>query len=327
MIGVQLTNNKIGIIGFGNHASRVISILKKFKNIEIYKIFHPTKIVLENIGTNKFNDLYECDCILILSPDNTHFKYLHKLSENYNGYIFCEKPVVTKLDELKKIENINEDKKKKIYFNFNFRFSKLNEIIKNEMDKKKIGEISHINILSTHGLAFKKEYLDSWRADKKKNQHNILDSLAIHYLDLILFQMGNIKNLNYYPRLVSKNGNSYDTCRLALETENASVIIYCSYANPKINEVVIIGTDGHITIRDNKKETFSPRDTFDSKGFFLKPPMIENEDFNFDNEYNDSLKKSLEYFIKHVKNKKLIDLENFDKSITTTKLLIEMKQF
>ena len=318
--------NKIGIIGFGNHASRIISILKKFKNIEIYKIFHPTKIVLQNIGTNKFDDLYDCDCILILSPDDTHFEYISKLSKNYNGYIFCEKPVVTKLDELKKLENINEDKKKKIFFNFNFRFSKLSEIIKNEINKKKIGEISYINILSTHGLAFKKEYLDSWRSDKQKNQHNILDSLAIHYFDLILFHMGNVKNLNYYPRLVSKNGSSYDTCRLVLETENASVIIYCSYANPKINEIVIIGTDGYITIRNNKKEMFCPRDTFDPKGFFIKPPMIENEDFDFEDEYIDSLKKSLEYFIDTVKNKKSIDLKNYEKSIMTTKLLIEMKQ-
>ncbi len=319
-------NNKIGIIGFGNHASRIISILEKFTNIEIHKIFHPTKIVLENIGTNQFKDLYDCDCILILSPDDTHFEYISKLSQNYNGYIFCEKPIVTKLNELRKLENINEDKKKKIFFNFNFRFSKISEILKKGITDKKIGEISHVNILSTHGLAFKKEYLDSWRSDKKKNHHNILDSLAIHYLDLILFQMGNIKNLNYYPRLVSKNGNSYDTCRLTLETENASVVIYCSYANPKINEIVIIGTNGYITIRDNKKEIFSPRDTFDPKGFFIKPPMTENEIFNFENEYIDSLKKSLECFIEYVKNKKLIDLENFDRSIMTTKLLIEMKQ-
>jgi predicted dehydrogenase len=324
VIGVQLENNKIGIIGFGNHASRIISILKTFKNIEIYKIFHPTKIVLENIGTNQFDDLYDCDCILILSPDDTHFEYLSKLSKNYNGYIFCEKPVVTKLDELEKLVNINKDKKKKIFFNFNFRFSKLSEIIKNEINDKKIGEISHVNIFSTHGLAFKKEYLDSWRSNK--NHHNILDSLAIHYLDLILFQMGNITNSYYYPRLVSKNGHTYDTCSLTLETENTSVMIYCSYANPKINEIVIIGTDGYITIRDNKKEVFFPRDTFDPKGFFVKPPMITNEDFNFENEYTNSLKKSLEYFIDCVKNKKLIDLEIFEKSIMTTKLLIEIKK-
>jgi len=326
VIGVRLGNNKIGIIGFGNHASRIISILEKFKNIEIHKIFHPTKIVLENIGTNQFEDLYDCDCILILSPDDTHFEYISKLSQNYNGYIFCEKPIVTKLNELNKLENISEDKKKKIFFNFNFRFSKISEILEKESTDKKIGEISHVTIISTHGLAFKKEYLDSWRSNKKKNHHNILDSLAIHYLDLILFQIGNIKNSNYYPRLVSKNGNSYDTCRVTLETEHVSTVIYCSYANPKINEIVIIGTDGYITIRNNKKEMFCPRDTFDPKGFFIKPPMIENEDFNFEDEYLDSLKKSLEYFIDTVKNKKSIDLKNFEKSIMTTKLLIEMKQ-
>jgi predicted dehydrogenase len=326
VIGVQLANNRIGIIGFGNHTSRIISILEKISNVEIYKIFHPTKIVLENIGTNQLDDLYDCDCILILSPDDTHFEYLSKLSQNYNGYIFCEKPIVTKLNELKKLENINEDKKKKIFFNFNFRFSKLSDIIKKEINDKKIGEITHINIVSTHGLAFKKEYLDSWRSDKKKNHHNILDSLAIHYLDLILFQMGSIKNSNYYPRLVSKNGDSYDTCRLTLETEHASTIIYCSYANPKINEIVIIGTNGYITIRDNKKEIFYPRDSFNEKGFFIKPPMIENEDFNFEDEYINSLKKSLEYFINIVKNKELINLENFEKSIITTKLLIEIKK-
>jgi predicted dehydrogenase len=138
--------------------------------------------------------------------------------------------------------------------------------------------------------------------------------------------MGNIKNSYYYPRLVSKNGNTYDTCSLTLEVENTSVMIYCSYANPKMNEIVIIGTDGYITIRDNKKEIFSPRDTFDSKGFFVKPPMISNEDFNFENEYASSLKKSLNYFIDCVKNKKFIDLENFDASIMTTKLLIEIKK-
>jgi predicted dehydrogenase len=326
VIGVQLVNNKIGIIGFGNHASRIISILEKFSNIEIYKIFHPTKIVLENIGTNQFEDLYDCDCILILSPDDTHFEYISKLSQNYDGYIFCEKPIVIKLNELSKLENIDEDKKKKIFFNFNFRFSKISEILKKGIADKKIGEINYISIISTHGLAFKKEYLDSWRSDKKKNYHNILDSLAIHYLDLILFQIGNIKNLNYYPRLISKNGNSYDTCRLTLETEHVSTVIYCSYANPKINEIVIIGTNGYITIRDNKKEIFCPRDIFDPKGFFIKPPMIENEDFNFEDEYINSLKKSLEYFIDVVKHKKLIDLENFENSIMTTKLLIEMKQ-
>lgn len=322
-----MVDSKIGIIGYGNHASRIIPILEDFGDVEISKIFHPTKIVSEKIGTNRFEDLYDCDCVFILSPDNTHFEYIIKLIEaNYDGYIFCEKPVVTKDTELNKLNNIDMNKKKKIFFNFNFRYSKISNLLKKEIAEKKIGKINHINIISTHGLAFKQEYLDSWRSDKEKNLDNILDSLGIHYLDLILFHLGNIKNSNYLPSLSSKNGTSYDTCMITLETEQTSIMIFCSYASPKINEIEIIGTDGYITIRDDKKEIFLPRDTFDEKGFFIKPPMIQSEEFNFENEYKESLKQSIKYFLECVKNNKTIDLENFEKSMITTKILIDLKK-
>ena len=189
--------------------------------------------------------------------------------------------------------------------------------------ENQIGEIIHINIISTHGLAFKKEYLDSWRSNK--NPNNILDSLGIHYLDLILYNLGDIKNADYFPCLVSKNGNSYDTCTLTLKTEKTSTMIYCSYANPKINEIIVIGTNGYLTIRDNKKEVFSPRDCFDEKGFFIKPPAIQSDTFDFDVEYIESLKNSLKYFLDCVANKKSIDIENFEKSMITTRMLIELK--
>ena len=97
MTCVQLVDKNIGIIGYGTHANRIISILENFSNIKITKIFHPTKIVLENIGTNRFEDLYDCDCVFIVSPDNTHFQFILKLLQNYNGYIFCEKPISTEI--------------------------------------------------------------------------------------------------------------------------------------------------------------------------------------------------------------------------------------
>ena len=323
MIGVQLANNKIGIIGYGNHAARIISILEKFEDTEISKIFHPTKKVVEDVGTNRLEDLFDCDCIFVLSPDETHFEYINRLMNNYNGYIFCEKPIVTEINDLNELSKIDVNKKKKIFFNFNFRYSRISEILKKCIVENQIGEIIHINIISTHGLAFKKEYLDSWRSNK--NPNNILDSLGIHYLDLILYNLGDIKNADYFPCLVSKNGNSYDTCTLTLKTEKTSTMIYCSYANPKINEIIVIGTNGYLTIRDNKKEVFSPRDCFDEKGFFIKPPAIQSDTFDFDVEYIESLKNSLKYFLDCVANKKSIDIENFEKSMITTRMLIELK--
>ena len=61
------------------------------------------------------------------------------------------------------------------------------------------------------------------------------------------------------------------------------------------------------------------------KGFFIKPPVIESQPFNFENEYIESLKESISSFMYYVKNKKSIDANNFEKSIITTKLLIGLK--
>jgi len=84
---------KLGIIGYKNHAERLLNILDKKKDCHVEFIYHPTKKLKDVRGTNKILDLLSCDGILISSPNDTHFSYLKKL-EKFNGYIFCEKPPV-----------------------------------------------------------------------------------------------------------------------------------------------------------------------------------------------------------------------------------------
>jgi len=322
--GVLLVNKTIGLIGYRNHASRIRTILEtEFKDVKIKKIFHPTKKFSDGINTNNFEELYDCDCIFILSPNETHFEYIMKLIENYEGYIFCEKPVVTESSEFNIINKLDKKTKQRIFFNFNLRYGKMNDILKKEVSK--MGDISYVNIISSHGLAFKEEYINSWRADGSKNRNNILDTLAIHYLDLILFHIPDIRVSNYLPYLISKNGTSFDTCLLVLSTEKLSFSIYCSYANPMINEVMVIGTKGYLTIRDEKQEIFSPRDTFDENGFFKKPPMSNNKKFNFEEEYKESLKNSVKFFMNHMIENTPIDENIFEKSMQTTRFLIDLK--
>jgi len=323
--GVQLVNNKIGIIGFGNHATKVISILEKFNEFEIEKIFHPIKKLSDTRGTNQLNDLYHCDCIFILSPNQTHYEYIFELLNNFNGYIFCEKPPIIEQNQLDELKKISLNNQKRIFFNFNFRFSKIKEIIERELKEKRIGEIININIISTHGLAFKKEYKNSWRSDEIKNKYSILDTVAIHYLDLIVYHFNSIEKYMHHPSIVSKNGTAYDTSLLFLKSNNLSVTIFSSYACPKINEIMIIGTNGYVVVREGKEKVFGPRDTFDSKGFFINPPEIYQEIINFDEEYEKSLKKSIRYFLEHVKNKDSLNIDDFEKSISSTELLINIK--
>lgn len=325
VIGVLLVT-KIGIIGYSNHAAKLRVILENRTDCQINHIFHPKKIIDDKRGTNELSDLYNNDVIIIASPNHTHYEYIKKLLSDYNGYIFCEKPPVTSLSDLKELENISNKNKSRIFFNFNFRFSELSNSLKKQLKSEQLGKIIHINIISTQGLAFKKEYLDSWRANGKKNLHNILETVMIHHLDLLNYHLGKSSKMIYMPHLISEHGGSFDTGYLLLKYPNGvTTSVFSSYAAPCINEISIIGTNGFFTIRENQLKIYSPRDTFDSKGFFIKPPAILKKSFNSDDDYHNSLKKSLDFFLINVQEKKDFDLKHFNSSLVTNFLILELR--
>jgi len=217
--------------------------------------------------------------------------------------------------------------KQKIFFNFMLRFSDLSDIIKNKINSDELGTIIHIDIHDAKGLAFKKEYPSSWRADGKTNLHNILDANTIHHLDLVNLYQGKIDKLTYFPSLVSENGTSFDTSYVILRYQNGVTLsILNSYATPLINDISIIGTNGRLTIRNNHLEIQSPRDVFDENGLFTNPPISFQSDFSISNDIENSLKKSLDYFISYVRENKNFDLKHFDTSMQTNRLILELKQ-
>jgi predicted dehydrogenase len=325
VIGVQLAI-KLGIIGYRNHASRLISLCAQIESCKIEFIYHPTKSIEDQRFTNNFSDLLNCDAIIIATPNHTHFEYIKKLLEDFNGYIFCEKPPVASLNEIETLMKLPTKTKEKVFFNFNYRFSRLGEIIENYSSSQQIGNIIHINFVMNHGLAFKEQYLKSWRSDGQKNLHNILETLTIHYLDLCNFFFGNPLDVSYFPSLMSKHGSSYDTCNLSAQyADGKTVSISNSYASPYINETTIIGTNGVISIRENQLNIRSPRDTFDEKGFFTTAPIISSQEFDTENEYDNSLKNSLSYFISNVEKGKPISLEHFKTSLETNRLILQLQ--
>ena len=74
-------------------------------------------------------------------------------------FIYCEKPPVTSLEGIKFLENLTLEDIKRIFFNFQLRFSKINEILKQYLNSEKLGKIIQINIISSMGFAFKEKYI------------------------------------------------------------------------------------------------------------------------------------------------------------------------
>ncbi len=325
MTDVQLTH-KLGFIGYRNHAKKLIDIIEKNNDFEITNIYHPTKRIDDPRITNSLEKLYECEAVIIASPNSTHFEYIQKFIKNSNCFIFCEKPPVTSLEGIKFLENLALEDKKRIFFNFQLRFSKINEILKQYLNSEKVGKLIQINIIASMGFAFKEKYIGSWRADGKNNLHNIIENVSIHWIDLMIFNFGKSIAANYFPRLMSNNGSSYDTNSLFLKFENGiTVSIFNSYATPLIEDMVVIGTNGFVTMRDNVIEIFSPRDTFNEDGLFTRPKNKTQMEFSFQSNSNYALKDSVDYFLDHVKNSEGFDITHFITSINSNKLVLELE--
>ena len=310
-----------------NHAKKLLSNVEEEIDFEVSKIYHPTKIFDDSRSTNNLKDLYECDGIVIASPNNTHFEYLKDVIENSNCLIYCEKPPVTSSEGINYLEGLTSEQKKRVFFGFNLRFSELNDLLKEYSESTKLGKIIQINIILSQGLAYKEKYLTDWRADGKNNLHNIIENSSIHWIDLMIFNFGKTTNANYLPRLISNNGTSFDTNSVNLQFESGVVSsIFTSYATPLVDNIVIVGTNGFIVITDGKVEISYPRDTFDENGLFTNPKNKEEIIFSFQINGKNSLKNSMNYFLNHLRNSQLFELKDFDTSVYSNKITLEMEK-
>ena len=99
-----------------------------------------------------------------------------------------------------------------------------------------------------------------------------------------------------------------------------------SYATSYIEETLLIGTNGYISIINDQLSEFYPRDTFNSKGFFITPSIKREINFNLKSNYENSLKNSIDYFLTHVKNNKSFELSEFHSSLSTNMDVLNLKK-
>jgi len=181
---------KVCIIGNGLHSKRIQKILKKRK-IK-FTIFKPKS--KKNFKSENLDKLKKFGIIFIISPNDTHYHYIKSFSKK--SYIFCEKPPTNNLSDIKKLRKINSYN---IYYNFNFRFSKIAEILKNNKHYK-LGKLIYANIVTGHGLALKKEYRYNWRSNRRMCPKGVFEMLSIHWIDLLnhLFKITNCPKGNIF---------------------------------------------------------------------------------------------------------------------------------
>ena len=306
--------NKIAIIGNGTQSKRIQKILKKLKNN--FLIYKPSNKKKED--EKNFKLVKKCKIIFICSPDVTHFEYIKKL--HYKRFIFCEKIPVTKIKELNYLKKNNL---KKIYFNYNFRFLKIGEILSN-IKKYNLGKILYATIVTTKGIAGEKEYKKNWRFNKKKCPKGVFQIITIHILDLINFFF-EIKKIQK-PTLLnfSKTGNSFDTSEVKLNLKNSAIVnIFSSYYAPLFKYWLMVFDNGIVKIENDNIEIRGPRNNFDKRGNFEVPKLIKAIKFSAKKDFDISLIKSVIYFLNKCKKNNIFPRHHYLTSLNSNSLILK----
>lgn len=304
---------KIGLIGDGIHSKRIQKILKK-KKLK-YLIYKPQAPKYKDPAL--FKKLSRCEIIFILTPNHNHFEYLKKFYPK--KFIFCEKPPVTKVKDLNSLKKMNNGK---IYFNFNFRFLKLSNILQKK-DKYNLGNLIYANLILSHGLALKKEYKKSWRSNKAKSPKGIFEIVTIHLVDMLNF-IFKIKKM-YSPSLLnlSKIGNSYDSSHTKIELSNNAIAnIYSTYKSSYTKKFFFLFDNGNVEFNDGIISINGPAKNFNKNGFFIKPKNIKRIKINDEKDYLCSLEESVNFFLGYALKKKIIPKNHFDMSLKANSFIL-----
>lgn len=313
----------ISFVGLNGHGKRLRDIVKKIPNINIKNIYYHKKVDNDNLRglTNNIEDLLKSDAIFIASPTHFHLDHLIKL-RNYKGYIFLEKPAVNTLEEIDQLIAFTNSFKSKIFINYNFQFSSLAQIITNQMNSINIGDILWLDIHTSHGAAFRESWDKSWRLFGR-NSLGPLETTGIHFLQFAALNFGSISKVDLRTRSVVGRSESVDTGFASIEFSSGIwVRIRNSYATPYQIRFEMMGTNGYLIYDGKRCEVYSPRENFDEKGMFTLPNIIFSKKIIYSTMWQESLEKSISFFIDIVSRNSSFSVEKFDLNVNIMKYLL-----
>ena len=314
---------EIGVLGLGAQGAKISKIIyKKFKKKILVYSSKKNLEIQKFVQTDKIAHLKKCKVIFICTPNFTHFKYLDYYKKTAQ-YIFCEKPPINKISEYKKLKKFPKKYKKKIYFNFNYLFSDKYRILKKKYQSKKTEKLIDISISVGNGISFKKKLLSNWRSNDKNIFSGIVGNIGIHYINLLEDLIGNIK-INFIEFKKIGKFELPDTVIISISNKkNITGRIFLTYASPFHQNIKAIFSNSIIEIDNDKIIEYYPRNTFDKKNRFIKPKQKIIYNKKSSSIWNNTLKKSVEYFLVCVKKKKSFQYKKFDSNLDEALMIIK----
>ncbi len=246
---------KFGIVGAGYAGSQHMEAIENNSRTELVSIFtrnskkvkdFSRKNKAQCISTN-FDDIINSgiDVLIVSTPDHLHTEYVIKaLKSGIN--VLCEKPLATNLKEAKLLVKQTRSSGKLLMVGFCGRFFEISQLVKNTIDKKKLGEIFYgeASYLFDHA-----NYFNGWHLDTIF-PFNPVFSVGSHPIDLLLWLVGDVEQVQAVANKKSLSSSLpiyYDCISVNLKFKNEAIgklLISVGCKCPQSINIALYGTKG-----------------------------------------------------------------------------------
>lgn len=193
---------RLGVIGYGARAegllknfvdfqmgTELVAVYDRNKERSVKKIkntgYDPEKAVFYE-DVDDMLELAQLDGVCVSTNCNTHVYFAEKVLKHGIPMIL-EKPVAINMEDLKKLQRLEQEKHAPVLVSFPLRYSTLCRLAKRIIDSGELGEISHVE--AVNNVSYGRVYYQSWYHDDSITGGLFLQK-ATHDLDYINYLLG-----------------------------------------------------------------------------------------------------------------------------------------
>jgi UDP-N-acetyl-2-amino-2-deoxyglucuronate dehydrogenase len=222
---------KLGILGCGAILSRHLEAVKFNSDcFEIVGVFDP-KINLKNVNLGGVNykqytseqQLYQdsdVNCVVILTPSGLHTSQIRQ-AINYKKNVIVEKPAGFDCKELNQLQGLANSNGVKIFTVLQVRLNPTIQALHKFITQGYLGNIRGVSLIQRWQRPL--SYFDNWRGDYNLSG-GVLREFSIHYIDAMLYVLGNNPKLHssIFKNVKLNNAEISDSVNILLDFDNFS---------------------------------------------------------------------------------------------------------
>jgi len=323
----------IGIIGCGRVAEHYHKILSTKVNKKLYIISAVCDVKKKNL--KKFKNIFNCkgylnyqlmvkenhfDLIFILTPSGNHYQIVKNLLKKKIN-ILCEKPLTLLTKETDELNKLAKKNKVMLCVAFQNRLNPAVVYLKKCIDKKRFGKIVKASV-SLLWCRYQNYYNDDWHGTWKMDG-GVINQQAIHYIDILRWLFGPVKEVFCYMGNRINKLEAEDTAVATLKFNNDSLgTIEATTAARPVDihaSLSVVGSKGTIVLSGlalNKINRII--------GLKNSKKIMNKYSENIENGYGKSHYRLINKIIKNIMNNKISSPIGANESYKTTELIHAM---